>query len=489
MRVIVAYKDEQFSRPIEYTFGLMLSTLGFEHEILPCSKLTAGEVGASDVLISYAREKMDLNANYQIHIYQSRLFGRAYKTSSSMPQLPLRCWDGLPVIYVGNGNIESLVVRNGDLIETNIDIIASSFFMLSRYEEILIDERDQHSRFPATASVAYKEDFLIRPIVNEYIDLLWKWIDSLNLGFKPKSLWNGKDFAVLLTHDVDMVRKYRWCHPPLRWIANPVLRHGQIAKSLSYFWDWIASSLRIRSDPYWTFKYITGLEHKYDLASSFYFITGESSKPRNGYSIDSSRIVKLMKELEDAGHEIGLHGSLSSYTDYKMLANEKARLSHFISGREYGGRQHNLCWKTPDTWRIWDEAGMLYDTTLGYADHEGFRCGFCLPFKPFDVLDNRVLDIWELPLTVMETTLRVYRGLSSEEAYKPLSSLLDTVGRHHGLFVMLWHNSHLCESEFPGWRHLYECVMDEIGSGDVFNGNGRSIVYYWMETNNDYSRV
>lgn len=176
------------------------------------------------------------------------------------------------------------------------------------------------------------------------------------------------------------------------------------------------------------------------------------------------------------GHEVGFHGSFNSYNDYEMFASEKVKLDQLVSIQRYGGRQHYLRWKTHDTWRIWEKAGMLYNATLGYADYEGFRCGICLPYKPFDVLENRVLDIWELPLTVMEGTLYNYRSLSKEEAWQSIRSLLNVVSKHHGVFVLLWHNSFLDELDLPGWKRLYERVMDYIGSKPVFGGSGREII-------------
>lgn len=58
-----------------------------------------------------------------------------------------------------------------------IDIFASSFFMLVRWEEYVIsDKRDIHNRFPGCESLAYKFNFLNRPIVNEYIEVLKKYL-------------------------------------------------------------------------------------------------------------------------------------------------------------------------------------------------------------------------------------------------------------------------------------------------------------------------
>ena len=355
--------------------------------------------------------------------------------------------------------------------------------MLSRYEEILVDERDQLDRFPATASIAYKENFLTRPIVNEYIDLLWKWIDSFNLGFARKNLWNGRELAVCLTHDVDEVQKYR-LGTEIRKFGSLVLKHREPRKAFRRVGDYARCSLRMKIDPYWCFDYIVETELKYGLNSSFYMMTGGNTERSNPYSIDEPRVVELMEKLIRTGHEVGFHGSLNSCKDNEMFMSEKAKLDRIISDKQYGGRQHALRWETPTTWRIWEEAEMLYDATLSYADHEGFRCGICLPYRPFDVLENRVLNVWELPLTVMECTLQAerFRNLSTEKAWESISSLIDTVSKHNGVFVLLWHNGYLDELQFPGWRSLYERVMHYIGSKSVFGGNGREIVEWFERT-------
>jgi len=56
-----------------------------------------------------------------------------------------------PVIY---GDDEFKIKE--DEIICGIDIFASSFFMLTRWEEYANKTRDLHNRFPATASLAYK---------------------------------------------------------------------------------------------------------------------------------------------------------------------------------------------------------------------------------------------------------------------------------------------------------------------------------------------
>lgn len=87
----------------------------------------------------------------------------------------------IPVLY-GSGEFRV----SGKSIQCGIDIFASAFFMLTRWEEIVNPERDRHDRFPGEACVAFKNEFLHRPVVNEYVELLWKMLETLGFGGKRK---------------------------------------------------------------------------------------------------------------------------------------------------------------------------------------------------------------------------------------------------------------------------------------------------------------
>lgn len=80
----------------------------------------------------------------------------------AIPSLPLADWDvsaslqetdleaQLPVLFG-----EPLVEQGGQEIRCGVDILGSVFFMLSRFEEVALDDRDNHDRFPAVASLAW----------------------------------------------------------------------------------------------------------------------------------------------------------------------------------------------------------------------------------------------------------------------------------------------------------------------------------------------
>jgi len=90
-------------------------------------------------------------------------------------------------------------------VDCGIDIFASSFFMLSRWEELVNPVRDVHERFPAEASLAFRCDFLHRAVVNEYVELLWNMLIHLGVQQERKA----RNFSLVLTHDVDD-KNYRW---------------------------------------------------------------------------------------------------------------------------------------------------------------------------------------------------------------------------------------------------------------------------------------
>jgi len=481
-KIIAIYDDSAFSAPIEYTFGLFFSPYGVNYTVIPLNEFNPEQYDHDEILaVSYGKEYFDTGCGKQIHIYASDFFGHDYLKPPSMPRMPLERYHDLPVIYAGQGKIDDFVKETENGVETNIDIIASSFFMVSRYEEVIINSRDEHARFPATASLAYQEGFLDRPIVNEYIELLWNWIQLLKSDLKRRPLWpQDKDFAVCLTHDVDSIRKYRFL-PPVITIVSLVLRRN-FKQAISRTLEYLSSILNLRKDPFDTFDYMLNLEQKYGFRSSFYFLGSPGVKFAGRYAIDSTVVKRLIHEIEESGCEVGLHGNYESFDDFQNMTEAKQKLDAVVKDRSYGCRQHFLRWKTPDTWRIQEAAGLLYDTTMTFADCTGFRCGFCLPFRPFDLLENRVMDIWELPLIVMEGSLQnaQYQGLEPHKALDAIIKLINTIKSYGGVFTVLWHNSSLdSQGEWTGWQEVYEQMLEYISSQDAWVTGGREIVKRW----------
>lgn len=486
--IYLLYQNRHFKPQIEYVFRVVLCSFSVEWKIVESDELSMLQSKPEDILISYGKRKPSGHSfKNHIHIYESELFGKDYLKLESLPCSPLKRSGDLPIIYGAKGGLPGPVIMSMSpdcrTIETDIDIISSSFFMLARYEEVLVDKKDEHGRFPARESLAYKEGFLNRPVVNEYIELLWSWIQFLNLELGRKPPWpEGKRFAICLTHDVDRLRKYPF--PSILAIGGLLLRQRNPLSALSLTWDYIKVCLHIIKDPFDTFDYMLNMEQGYGIKSSFYFMTARDTAYDPRYSINEAGTLNLIRRIEDRGCEIGLHTNYNSYDNPERIALEKERLDRAVRDRRYGCRQHFLRWRSPDTWRHQEKAGILYDTSLAFADHVGFRAGICFPFKLFDVIENRELDIWELPLTVMEGTLQSanYQNLPPEKAYEEITKYIEMVKRFNGVFVILWHNSSFDPlGGWEGWGEVYEQVMKYIGEQDAFVSSGREIVEEWRK--------
>jgi hypothetical protein len=208
--------------------------------------------------------------------------------------------------------------------------------------------------------------------------------------------------------------------------------------------------------PYWRgLELLASTSRRYGVRSAFYFMAAKKSAHDSGYDPRSPRIRRLIRSLRGQGFELGFHPGYHTFDDPDLLAEEKARMDAALEETEYGGRQHFLRFRVPDTWRHWESAGLTYDSTLSFSEHEGFRCGTCHPYRPFDFQADRELDLLEIPLIVMDGTLRQYRRLGPEEGRRRILELAESCRRVEGIFTLLWHNSSL-DGEWEPWAETYE---------------------------------
>ena len=134
----------------------------------------------------------------------------------------------------------------------DLDIFAASFFMLTRWEEYVSKNRDEHDRFPATESLAFKQNFLDRPVVNENVEKLKKMLLNLDnsLFFKEYN------YKFTLTHDVDVPFKYYSLKSTIRTLAGDLLKRGDIKLFFSNLNNFIKSKINYKKDPFYTFDFI-----------------------------------------------------------------------------------------------------------------------------------------------------------------------------------------------------------------------------------------
>lgn len=343
------------------------------------------------------------------------------------------------------------------------DILGMSYWMLSRQEEIGRTDLDQHGRFPAASSHAFKHGYLERPIVDEWFNILGQVMQHVWPGIELKRL----DFNVKVSHDVDAPSRYGfrpWKTLP-RFIAGDILKHHDLRGLLG---PWVRLSTRTHLHPrdaFNTFDWLMDVSERQGLSSAFYFICDRRGTPHDSdYGLEHPAIIDLIRRIHTRGHEIGLHPSYGTYRDPAQIRREADHLRAVcnragVLQMKWGGRMHYLQWEQPTTLRAWNDAGMTYDSTMAYADHAGFRCGTCFEYPAFDPIAHESLQLRIRPLIVMEGSVigKQYMDLGiTKVACEKILELKCACRAVGGCFTLLWHNSSLANR---AERQLYEAVI------------------------------
>ena len=112
-----------------------------------------------------------------------------------------------------------------------------------------------------------------------------------------------------------------------------------------------------------------------------------------------------------------------------------------------------------ETFRLLDDAGVAYDSSVAFAEHIGFRVGTSRAYSMYDLRNRKKLNIIQKPLLVMEDSLfsESYMGLNNKiEIIEKISLLKKATDYFGGNFTLLWHNSSLNTSSS---RNLYESIL------------------------------
>ncbi len=353
----------------------------------------------------------------------------------------------IPVIY-GSNDLQ----KSENKIICGTDIFASSFFMLTRWEEHTNKKRDMHSRFPGEESTAYKNNFLNRAVVDEYVEMLWNMMQKLGYKGERKS----QKFEPVLTHDVDSLNH------PYRNRASVKALFGDVLKRKNPALAYKRFKYIVSSNPIDTFDFLMDQSESIGIKSHFYFMSSNSELPEDQKNyLESTLFSDTISKIKKRGHIIGFHPGYSAYNDESRWLFEKQMLEEAVQQEVFEGRQHYLRMDVTKTLPIWDKNNMKTDSTLGYADKEGFRCGTGEPFNVFDFLKRKKLNLKERPLIVMDATLCQYQNLSPEQLYKVFQYYISVGKKYRTTITMLFHNSFFCgidEDYYMIYKEILRCI-------------------------------
>ena len=349
---------------------------------------------------------------------------------------------------------------DGKCVHANFDMLGISFLLLSRYEETLTEHRDRFGRFCYEDSLCCKYELSDIPIVDEYAILLRKFVQESYANFVVAR----REPKFIPTHDIDFLFRFPSFGKAVKTIAGDLFKRKSLRMSCKSLSAYMKSLRNFKQDPYVSAVYeLLKVSIENRLASQFYFKPLRSKDFDSTYNILSPKSRECIKDLQSQGASVGLHGSLYSFADKVIFTIEKSRFEA-VCGREVAAvRQHFLHFDVRKTPQVWQECGIRSDSTLGFPEREGFRCGTCHPYPLYDIENDCVLEVVEHPLIVMDTTLFQYRKMSEKEAFDGVRKLYDRCVAVEGDFVMLWHNTTMF-GELESWyEDVYLKFLKTLG--------------------------
>lgn len=331
------------------------------------------------------------------------------------------------------------------------DIFASSFYLLSRYEEYLPHVKDDYGRFLASESLAYKHKFLQQPIID-----IWAYKLKAVLEERfPDYKFPQRHYKVLPVIDVPVAYyfKYKGLLRTVGGTLNDIRRF-----KLKQLYSRYLVLMGFKRDPYDTFKWIIRKQKTCDFKFMVLFLIGDYSTFDKNLNTNKKQFVSLIKSVADYC-DVGVKASYFALDNIEMLKKEKLKME-FITHNGLKAVRHSFSkLNLPTSYRNLVELEINQDFTMGYIDTLGFRAGTCTPFQFYD-LDYEVQTPLKInPYQCLDFALLKYN--SELDKTEHLQKIINEVKAVNGTFIPVFHNYAFSDLDrWKGFRTLFNLVLE-----------------------------
>lgn len=329
------------------------------------------------------------------------------------------------------------------------DIFAASFYLISRYEEYLPHEKDMYNRYAHENSLAFKEKFLKKPLVNIW---LHSFLNKLKAAF-PNLAYQLPAFNFLPTYDIDIAWSYK--HKGMirnigGFIKKPTMERLSVLAGL-------------RQDPYNCYDFLNALHKEYNLEPIYFFLVATS---KNNYDKNISPFARAMWQLirqHAKKYDIGLHPSWKSNENALLLKKERKIIEDASRVHVSKSRQHYIKFTLPETLEKLVETGIENDYSMGYGSINGFRASVASPFYWYDLKKETTSRLKIHPFCYMDANCYYEQKQNADEAYKELVYYYEQCEKVKGTFITIFHNNFLgTDKQFTRWKEMYNHFISQL---------------------------
>lgn len=310
-------------------------------------------------------------------------------------------------------SVEKITKEQGKFFSEGLfgfDIFETIFFHISRFEEYFSasEQLDCHARMKSEEQLLVKYNLYHIPVVDR---LVFSFFSAL--GFQM----TNKASQYSLTHDIDAIFKYN----SLAKFPKSVIRVLLMGLGFDGVFRIIKSYVRkIKNyfdDPYYSFDYLFRPE-TFFIRKIVFFVSGGNTR----FDLYNKNYLKNLKKVVDFGLEngyiVGFHPSYNASSNAPLFNKEKKVLENISQQKIEFCRTHFLRLDFKKSFQIMKDDGIRFDSTLGYPDLVGFRCGTGFEYSLYDFANENISDIREIPLVVMDGSSLQFQCNEDSDCFK-----------------------------------------------------------------------
>jgi hypothetical protein len=345
-----------------------------------------------------------------------------------------------------NNSFAFFQVENDEL---PYDLFACTFYLISRYEEYLASNFDEHDRFCAHQSLTFQHKILKRALVNEWAEII-KQLIKKHYSFLECS---EKTNSFLSTVDVDSA----FAFAEKDWVETA---GGYVSSLIKADTNSIRKRYNVlkgkEKDPHYTFDHLEYIHKKFNIKPIYFFLMQENKGILHHNKNVGKAFERLIKRLAEYA-DIALHPSYLSFSEADKLEMEKYDLEQITGKTITQSRQHYIRLSFPETYRNLLKNGIVEDYSMGYHDEPGFRAGIASPFYFYDILKEAKTELKVFPFCQLESAYKYYKKQSPKSFLVDQLILIDALKKSGGMYCSLFHNDSLGNFKpWKGWSNLYE---------------------------------
>ena len=362
----------------------------------------------------------------------------SYLSSENLPK-ELKFFHGLgleiPILY----GVDKFIC-DGNKTIVGIDVFASTFFMLTRWEEFLLG-REENGDCDENELFCVKKGIFTRPIVHEYEKLIKLLLIDSDIQC------DDRKYKVVMSHDVD-----GFLTPSFGDIIKSMLRQLRYGppknKVLNLTWQEKIKYKQSFPNAICQFELYAELCRNYNIPEWFYFKVCNVGEKECTYKFDDKQTKEVVRWLKNQKNDFiipGFHPSQSTFENEKQWDKEIERIKDLLCVAPQIGRNHHLLYNQRML-RMWEKTAkgnpdsVLEISNCVFHNHIGFRSGVASPYHLFDLFERRPMKLREHPCQIMDTVIRYHRKKESEkEIWNEIETVVKSAKEHECELVLTWH--------------------------------------------------